>query len=290
MNGVFASRAGRLTTLAAALLLAVFMMPSNDPSESVRRSLAFCARSLVPSLFVTMVLGKILSSGMGASSKHVELRLLLYGLVCGSPYGAMTARELCAEGCVSREKAAFLTSVVSGASAPFIVSYVGVTLLGSVKKGIFLLVGNTAVTIAWYAILKFADGAKEGIYINNVKRKTLPRAVAESAEAMTAICGCVVFFAAVADTVCRGIENRYASVLIRGFFELSGGVSTASGMRPGAAYVLSAVFLGWSGVCIHLQTRLAAGEDVKTGRYLLGQVFRASAMGLFALATKKYVI
>ena len=278
-----------LTGISALLLLAVFMIPHNDPSESVRRSLLFCARSLVPSMFVSMVLGKMIAE-LPVSSKHMELRLILIGLICGFPLGAAETRKLYENGCISSRKAASLLSLTNNASASFIISFVGVKMLGSLKAGLLLFAGNALATFLWFFVLRFADGRNDTIYINEGNKTPTSRIIGESAETMTVICGCVVFFSSIADLACRFFANDKIDVLTRGFLELSGGVSRAALLKPVNAYIISAMFIGWSGTCVHLQVSYAAGGEISHGRYYLERVFHASFMGLYAVLTKKMAI
>ena len=289
MEKDFTKRLRGISGMAAALLLAIFMLPHSDPSESVRRSLLFCAHSLVPSLFVSMVLGKMIAQS-SADSKHVELRLIILGLICGFPLGAIETRELYENGRISKEKAASLLSLTNNASASFIVSYVGVKLLGNLKAGLLLLTGNAFATLLWSFILRFTDGRNEIIYINESSKTPISKMIAESAEAMLAICGSVVFFSSVTDLACQFITNGKLGILIHGFMELSGGVSRAGALKPADAYVMSAIFIGWSGMCVHFQVSYASGGRISIGRYYLERVFHASIMGLFALITKGMIM
>lgn len=291
MRRDFTRRIKSLSSLWALLLLLLFMIPRNDPSESVRRSLIFCAGSLVPSLFLSSVLGKMLASGIKLRTKYADIVIILYSMLCGFPFGAITAGELYKNGSISRDRAEKITAFSNTASASFIVSYVGVSSLGNVRAGLFLLAGNTLVTLMWYLVLRMSAPKEQDIFIMNVSHsKNIVSAVAESSQTMLAVCGCVVFFSSVCDLLCRSVANDVIKTMIRGFFEISGGIKDASGLKPGVSYILSAIFIGWSGLSVMFQVAFASGSDIRTRCFVLGRIFQASAMGVFAVLTKKYVI
>lgn len=291
MRRDFTQRIKSFSTLWALLLLLMFMIPRNDPSESVRRSLIFCAGALVPSLFLSSVLGKVLASGIRLQTKYADIVIILYGMLCGFPFGAITAGELYKNGSVSRERAEKITAFSNTASASFIVSYVGASSLGSVKAGLFLLAGNALVTFLWYLILRVSSPKEPNIHImNTVHTKNIVSAIAESSQTMLAVCGCVVFFSSVCDLICGNITNDVIKSMVHGFFEISGGIKEACGLKPGTSYILSAIFIGWSGLSVMFQVAFASGSDVRTRCFVLGRIFQASAMGVYAVLTKKYVI
>lgn len=207
-----------MTALLALLLGVGLLANSAAVGEGIRRGLEVCAGALIPALFPFMVLccfltrtdaARILSipltpltTGLLRLPKELGATVLL-SLIGGYPVGAKMIANLLKEGEIDQTMAERMLCFCVNASPSFLISAVGVGMLGSRRAGVLLLTAQTAATLIVGAVTAL-----------RAPRPPKTRATAKSAGAMAA------FVAAVGDASSSMLGMCAFAVLFAGLLSL----------------------------------------------------------------------
>ena len=273
--------------------------------DYMNRGMKLCVGTVIPSLFPVMVASELIvitgaARGIGRFLRAPARFLfgispegasaLALGMVCGFPVGTRSAVSMYKRGEISKEELARLVCFSNNPSSAFIISAVGATLFGSREFGSALyfitVISSLIVGVAQNVILgrSYAESANSKARKSEKNEKGgkgisgFSAAVSSSATAMLGICAFVVFFSTFTGTLGVILSSLGASQITRAiffsFFELTGGVAEAAGVKPLAIAILVAAFaVGWSGLSVHLQMiGICDGTDIPLCRYFLAKL------------------
>ena len=263
---------------------------------AVRNGLALCTRTVIPSLFPFFAVTAFLLR-MGADTLLHPVfaplmmplfRLrgtcalpLLAGLMGGYPTGAKTAAELYEQGVLTREEAELLLGFCNNCGPGFLLGYVGATVLGSTRAGMYLLG------------IHFSAALATGMILCRLPRKNAPiplpctmamrpispagaltAAVSSALTSTLSVCAYVVLF-----QVAAALLPPLPPLLL-------GGVEMVSGMTqipPSTAGLIAAAALtAWGGVSVHCQTLSVTG-DLSLRYHTAGKLLQTILSVLMAL-------
>ena len=143
----------RKVLMAAVLFITVWLLWEAEAlREAAREGLALCAGSVIPALFPFLAASSLLLKlGFGDALAGPLAPLmglyrlpgeaagaLVLGLAGGYPVGARTAAELYAQGALTRDEAERLLTFCNNANPAFLLSGLGLGVLGSVRAGLWL--------------------------------------------------------------------------------------------------------------------------------------------------------
>ena len=249
-----------------------------------------CIRSVIPALFPALVLSSLLIRigfpprllhGPGAvferlfRIRRTALTVFLTGLVGGYPLGAEAAAECCRLGGCSEEEAGRLLVFANNCSPAFLFGLLGSRDAEGWRQALLLLAIQWAVSF-WLGVLL-------GIGHVPSKQRDLPEpadppsfpalftfSVRAGCRSVMMICAYVVFF---------GVMSAFLPEipLLRGFFELTGGVRL---LNTGTNDLISAAFLiGWGGLSVACQVMSAMeGSGIPAGIYLPARLLHGGVM------------
>ena len=290
-----------LFCVAATVALALTYMHSDVATASMAKAIDICIYSLIPSLFPFMVLSELLVS-FGATSLIAKLagrafRFLfgispagagafIPGVLCGFPIGTRIALSLFERGEIDRRSLSHLLCFCNCPSPAFLIGAVGIGVFGSKKFGLLLffceLISSVILGIVFR--LRFGSCAEYSPRSPAPVQdrgfcKIIVSAVKSSTDAMLSICSFVIFFSALGATVqvylaAMPLPDSAAS-LIRGIFELTGGVFSLS-LADASAPLFAAAIIGWSGLSIHFQfVSICAETKINVLSYFLSKILRS---------------
>ncbi len=283
-------------TLASFILI---ICSSDVAIEYMKKGLGLCAATVIPSLFPFMIISElIVSSGIGVRISRVLARPMrwifgvseagaaayLLGIVCGFPIGARTAVSMYDRGVISKRELERLLTFCNNPGSAFVISAVGVSLLGSERLGVLLYccIILSSFIVGAIGKLFFKQNGQEAESVMTVPMssdaiKAVTDAIQASAISMLSVCAYVVFFSAavgcIGSLISRFSPPEELIAAIFGFFELSSGVGAASGVtsRSGAV-LLCALFLGWSGLSVHFQIMsVCSGRAISFKPYIIAK-------------------
>ncbi len=261
-------------------------------------ALTLCATRVVPSIFLFMVVAKMLAGcGFAALFSRVShgalerlfgvspygAAVILLGLLSGYPTGAVVAGEYLAAGKMERAEAARILPFATAASPAFLVGAVG-GMFDDTRFGAVLLVAQSASALA---LLLFTRGMGRGVMPPDDAEKknmfsVLASAIKGSGYASLAVCSFVTFFYVFSAMVLHIFPLAgEAAVLLSGVLEISCGFSRLAAF--GENCFLGGLILGFGGFSVFLQTADALGNTgVNMGRYLLCKCAQALLCGALA--------
>ncbi len=263
-------------SLCSAVLFVFCLAESTKVAAASAFYLKLCAVRVVPALFVFSVLcGVICSSPVFSRLCSLplfgaEAAVLTMGLLGGFPLGASAALTLYENGSVTKRQAEYLCAFSNNPSLSFTVSYAG-GVLGSRRTGL-LLAALTAASAALcalllrYILLKGDERSFKGVS-PQIRPKSFSAVLSSSCVSMLTVCGCIVFF---------GSISALFPDCIKGFFELSGGIS---GVK---SPVFAAVLLGFSGLSVMLQVYAVCDGRLSVKPFLLSKLLQSALMGAAA--------
>lgn len=274
-----------------ALLFFVYLVifPDNAGTPT-RDALAFCGSTLIPSLFIYMVLSKIITASPVTeriSEKFgIESLFLALGSVCGAPIGAKLANDMYVSGKLSKTHAEYLCSFSNNASVSFVIGYVGSSLLGNKNIGIRLFVIQVISAVITAFIMKYVMfGTKKlpRITFGQTKKTDLREAISDSALTMLNLCACVVFFMVLGNTLSKMLSlNSTANAVLKSFLEFSSGCASASGEGIYALPII-AFSLGFTGLSVAMQVRSVTEGRLSIKPYFAGKAISCAVMTLLVM-------
>ncbi len=293
--------AGQVCFLVLSTFCFVLILRNSDAAiEYMGRGLTLCARTVIPSLFPFMVLSELLvASGAGETFGRLFSRMMKWffglsgagvsavvmGSACGFPVGAKTAVSLYDRNLISKEECEHLLTFTSNPSSAFLITGVGVSLLGNRRLGMILygvVLGSSFLVgfLARFFLGRQKGGAAHphfpsGFHPGGIEMFT--GAVSGASTAMLTVCGYVIFFSAITGALgcVAGVERlgEFGYAVLSGFLEMTGGISEAVGLSSReASLVLTATIAGWSGLSVHCQVlTLCGGRGLSFRPYLLAK-------------------
>ena len=307
--------------LAGLFILAAFLLilcSSDVAIEYMKKGLILCATAVIPALFPFMVISElIVSSGIGVRASRLFARPMRWlfgvseagaaayvlGLVCGFPIGAKTAVSMYDRGAITKEELERLMTFCNNPGSAFVISAVGVALLGNKRVGIALYLSVILSSMAVGTVGKYFLGYNRGnpprkslVIHSDFSIKSITDAVQSSAISMLTVCAYVTFFSALVGCV-GALLSRLdlpgeITACIFGFFELSSGVGEAAELGGRVRSVLlCALFVGWSGLSVAFQIMsVASGREISFKPFFLAKAAQGILCALFMSLFVKFVL
>lgn len=265
----------------AAFLL--FLIRSSVAINYMKKGLQLCAGAVIPSLFPFMIISELLiHSGVGQRVGRLLAKptrflfgiseagacAFVLGAICGFPIGAKTLCSLYDRGEISDREFSRALTFCNNPGSAFVISAVGVSLLGSVELGVTLY-GCVLLSAVIVGVFERFVFGKVGSGLSESGRETLvfekrgaievfTSAIQSSAISMLTVCAYVVFFSSfvgcIGSLLAKIDVPQVVTAMIFGFFEISSGMGAAVEVgSPLMAVLLCAVGAGWSGLSVHFQ-------------------------------------
>ncbi len=300
-------------------LMAFSLFSPEETAASARSALSFCINSFFV-LFVLFVMRLKIVIKTGFCEKLARtpvarlcpllgmscggLVAFLVGLVSGFPMGAVALSELVLRGDITKEEAESLMPFCNNAGPAFVVGTIGASFFGSAGLGAALFAAQTAAAITAVLLTAkkrrgmlfseksehFHDAAKEKLSAARV----VSSSVSEGAAALLSVCGFVVFFCVLSDSLLSLFSalkwniGGLGGALLRGVFEISGGFAALGKVHDVSAPVmlaLSGTMLGFGGISVYMQAADRAGAaSLSMTRYLSGKLLCALFCAAYAAA------
>ncbi len=254
------------------------------------KALEFCAKTLIPSLFIYTVLAKAIISAPLVQRLSAKIGLvpitLVIGTLCGCPIGAKISVSLYENRQADKRLAEYLCSFSNNASASFVLGFVGNELFGDVFIGIRLLIYQLIASITTAAIMKRIIFGKEGLpkaCIALTKRTTLSESLTDGASTMINIASSATFFIVVSDALSHVLPMQdSAFAIFKSVLEFSSGCAEASGLES-YALPITAFALGHCGAAVAMQVKSVVSGKLSATPYFLGKAISCSVMTLLAV-------
>lgn len=182
---------------------------------------------------------------------------IILSLVGGYPVGAKTTASLYSKDLINKDEASRLAVVCCSAGPGFLVTFVGVSLLGSKESGIILLSSQIISVIVLSVLSRFIFGKskqqQESVRIKSTTSvsEALVSSVNSAVKSAAGMCGFVITFSVICNVLTEGFgaDNSLGKIFVS-LLEITTGVSLVSGE---VSLEILAALTGFGGICVHMQ-------------------------------------
>lgn len=308
-----------LFLLMTVLLLSLFFTVYSDSiSEYAANTLFLCAVSVIPSLFPFMVLSSIASKAAavltkGTSSSASTLIPIFLGALCGFPVGASTVASMYLNGALTKKKAEYLCALCNNTGPAYLISVVGTVFWKNSSIGILFYVCQIISAFAvfifcriFHKIKKSSDPYNSGISVSDNKplsdKKISPKSlchtfcssVTDSALSVIKICGYIVFFKVMCDSLILLLPNtilsRYIHAVVSCILEFTSGARAAANIGGVVGIALCGFSIGFSGLSVMAQsTGILSAAGLSSFPLLKLKFFSGLLSAILSATAYKYI-
>lgn len=279
------------------LLFAVIFF-SKEISAGIRNGISLSANLLIPSMFFFMIFSNIMLNSKGKLLlsfpfrflckilyiSEFELSILILSLIGGYPVGAKLLHRAIANGEIEAKRASSLLCFCVNCGPAFLISGVGVSIIGSASFGIILFISQIAACLV---VAFFTGRVYRKSDISPTPSKVAPKpasfpvllvtSVKDAIGAMCTICGFVLAFSACMPIFKLLLEATPFAVIFEGLLEVTAGCSSLSSVPPNQAVILAAVFTAFGGICVLLQVyAIQSGSKMNFRPFLIWRILYIS--------------
>lgn len=273
-------------------ILCIFKMP-DAVTDGVTEGLTICFNVILPSLFPFMVLSSYIVKSEALSflykifypfTKFVlrqplcTVSAIIMGLVGGFPVGAKMTFLLLEKGQITRNQAQRLCMFCVNGGPAFVITAVGVNMLGSAKAGVIIFASLCVSSLILGFATSFFDDKKDlEIHIENSAQSplaALSASVTDGVQSILGICAWVVLFSGLTECLkAIGIsDGAYSGVV--SVLEVTKGCTLIAG-KMGIPALAAA--LGFGGFCVHCQIfSYIKATGLKYSHFFVGRVLCAA--------------
>lgn len=286
------------------LVCFLVLKESGAVAEGIRRGLSLCAESVIPSLFLFMILAEFLSSADISPALFWPVRLvcrlfrlpdetapvIAVSMTGGYPAGAKMVGDLVRRGRLGRLTGEKILCSCVCCSPAFLTGAVGAGLLGDVRIG-FLMTGcQLAATVCTGIAAGFlmpSDKAEGDLWAGESDYAAcFVRSVTGAGKAVLTVSLFVTVFSA-AQMLLRPLPGWE---VMSGLLEVSVGCASLAGEPFRKALILSTVYTSFGGGCVWLQLYCFLGESgVRMRKFLPFRMLHCFLSLFFTLTAVKYL-
>ena len=289
-------------TIVCCLLMVVF---PETALYSARKAVSLWISNVLPALLPFFICTNFLQN-LGVLS-HLKAGVFPFAMsvLSGYPMGAKIVGDLRRNGEISLREAHRLMSFCSTSGPAFMVSAVGVGMLGSGTMGIIIASAHYAGALFNGLIYTKVMGRDDSVYMaqrtscGRTMQESFTDAILTSFRSLGIILAYIVIFMFATDLLhlsgaLAAVESQEACALIKGFFEMTVGCGAASECKTasdGLKCVMCAVILSWGGLSIIGQTMsMLSGTGIHTGYIVLSKLTHGLFSGIAALIISFFVL
>lgn len=267
--------------------LVILILDSRTAMAGAAAGIDICIRTLIPSLFPFFVLSILLTGALiGQPIRFLRPvaklcripagceSLLAIGFLGGYPVGAQNIAFAWEQGSLSSEDAQRMVAFCNNAGPAFIFGFLGQIFQNPLLPWLLWMTHMTSAIAVGFLL-------PGGIYSNSplprARNLTLSGAVDKSVRVMAQVCSWVILFRMILEFL-RGWFLDFIppaiQIMLTGFLELANGCLLLQKLpSDGLKFILSAVMLGFGGVCVYLQTQSISGS-ISLRLYIPGKLLQ----------------
>lgn len=291
-----------LITLLSVAGCGLLLWRTDTVITGVTEGISLCLRSVIPSLFIFMILADFLSEADLAPALFWPVRLICWlfqvpgeaapviavSLIGGYPAGARMVGNLVKKGRLGPKTGEKLLCSCVCCSPSFLTGAVGVGVFGSVRLGLMLYGCQVAAMLLTGILAGFImpgdEAPKESFSGDGDYLSCFVRSVTGAGRAVFAIC-CFVAVFSVIEAFLKPVSG---GEVLAGLLEVTVGCASLRGEGFRQALILSTVYTSLGGVCVWMQLAcFLRGSGVRLRKFLL---FRCPhcffSLGLTLLAAR----
>lgn len=278
-----------ITAILSSLGMAALILDTKTALMGAKEGIGLCIQTVIPSLFPFFVVSILLTASvtgykipfLAPLCKLLRIpagaeSLLAVGFLGGYPVGAQCIAQAQRSGALSAASAKRMLAFCSNAGPAFLFG-IGARLFPQIWM-CWLLWGIHMISAFLVGILTPGQ-RNESVTLKGAKPITFPMALRRSLPVMAMVCGWVILFRLLMAFMQRWflwLLPDTAQVTVYGLLELANGcISLGNVDQIGLRFTLFAIFLGFGGLCVTMQT-YSVTEGIDTSLYLSGKLTQAA--------------
>ncbi len=274
-------------------LLALLLFP-DLASAGAADALRLCGTAVIPALFPFFLLTRLLSAYLPMPKKGPSyLPALLISFLGGYPVGVSTVVSLYEGGQLSKTDAQNALRICNNSGPGFFVAVIGGSVLHDATMGLVIYAIHVASSLLCASL--WSQSSEKRLILHRIPKKVsfpqqFQQALTAACTAMLQVCGLVILFS-VFLALLRPLLPCSLLPYVSGSLELTSGILSLQGHPH--AFVLCALFMGWGGLCVHLQAmNLWQSVSLQCKGYFLHKLLHAllSALLAYALQYRKSLL
>lgn len=250
-------------------------------ASSVSKSLLFCFKNVVPSLFVYVVLSEVfiqanmlkkmscyINKYLWISKKSSYLiSAFIISTFCGAPIGAKLSYCSYKSGIISKKTAILLNSVTNNISISFVFGLCSVKTYMYIEAFIIMIISSILSSVILAITIKESDELMNAYYDNSTF--DFSKIIKSSMISMLNICASIAVFQFIADMLVYifSVNPKY----INGFFEFSNGIYSLDNN----SFVLMTFYLCFGGFSLHSQIMSVWEGELKYKYIIIPKMIQA---------------
>ena len=285
----------RTVNLAFAVFFAFLLAFPQSVGAATAQAVTFCFANIIPALYIYLVFSRRITAitavtRLCAHPLWGSIFTVALGFLCGCPAGAKNCVFLYESGVISKKRGEYLCCLCSGASLPFILSFAGAHVMGDIKYGLKLLLllvlSVVFIALLFRPFLLRNEEKPKNTAVNYIRKTDFVQAVSESAFLLVSVCGFIICFY-VLGVMVSGIfpDGSIYSLLLRGFFEFSGGIAQSASFSTPTREVLCGLFLGFGSLSGIFQTVSVINKSLSPKPFVISRILMGALMALLTLLT-----
>lgn len=249
---------------------AVTLTFPTQSAQGVKKGIELCFKTVIPSLFPFMVISSFLVGSNITSKLDRAFGRITYflfrqpactgsviflSLISGFPVGGELVRQLYENKKITKSQGQRLLLFCVNPGPAFVISCVGVQMLGSQTLGIILFISVSVSSLILGVLTRFMslpEEETEAVSSTEIPcfSQSLVAAVSKSTNAVIMICGWVIVFSTLSSLLRTAGLSDGISLFLECILEVTNGCYKAVGVFP--VSVIAGI-IGWSGFCVHCQ-------------------------------------
>lgn len=279
-------------------LSCILVVMSKEISKSVSDGIRLAVFTVISSLFPFFILADFFTSSVEINSEGTVSKIFkalfgisgagagafLCGIICGFPLGVKYASNLYKQNIITEEELRHLAGISNNPSLAFVISAVGLGMLGSLKWGLVLYASVIISAITVGILFR----AKQNIssYSSVILRQKfdLISSIKNAGVSSLTISSYIVFFCALLGVVSAISDNAIFTAIISCFLEIGNAsniIIKSAHLTSRLKLILLGFALGFSGFSVHLQGFAFLPENFGKCEY----IFKKLIQGLICSAT-----
>ncbi len=274
------------SALLTALIFIIALYLSSDLSVYVKDGISLSVNVIIPSVFPFLIFSdffvKFIQYERVSKLRHIFERVFkingvgvsayILGLLCGYPIGAKIALAYYENGIIEKEECERLMAFSNNASPGYIISAVGGTLLGSIKKGVLLYL-ITVLSSAISGVISGINKRKsEHLRYISEQNYNFFKSVKSAIYTSISTGGFITVFSIFFGLIHTLLKSDITLALISPFLEISNACSFLSELcifPPFITFALISLSISFSGLCVGAQALalIPDGLQINAKRY-----------------------
>ena len=257
----------------AALCMTMLILDTRTGVSGAAAGIDICLKTLIPSLFPFFFMSILLTDALLGWPLRLfrplaklcripngAVSLLAIGFLGGYPVGAQNVAIASENGVLSSKDAERMVVFCNNAGPAFIFGFLGQVFQNPICPWLLWFTHVISALIVGFLIPGGNIRIKSDFPPSEI---SVPDALAKSIHVMAQVCGWVILFRILLEFLKRWLFSLLpgmGQVLITGFLELVNGCLLLQDLpSDGLKFILSALMLGFGGLCVFLQTKSISG-------------------------------